>query len=449
MNNTVTKHKENINIQYIAVDLLKPSEHNPRKWPEDKISALRESIRRFGLVDPIICNSAAGRENVVIGGNFRLNVAKELGYKEVPVVYIKLEDLERERELTIRLNKNTGEWDLDLLAAFDEALLKDIGFDSEELDEVFADLDPEPETFDLKRELEKIGVDEVTIKKGDIFDLDGSRLMCGDSTIKEDVLTLMNGEKADMCMTDPPYILDYLHGKKRNGKATEGFGYKRDRKYLETDVLPENFTDLWMANVAAVQKENFSIISYENPKNLKTIWEAMEKHWRYRNTIIWHIPNRVQGFSSKYKLFNKHDFALVGTSGDVALNDEREDDELFQSAYEAAIFATSGKPHWESYGKGKAYCPTDHIEHIASDEKHSGQGIIFGTKPVEVLIPYIKVLTKRSDLVIEPFGGSGSTLIASVSLGRRCYIMEKVPTYAAIIIARWEKHTGKKAKKLN
>lgn len=438
-----------IKIELVSIDTLKPSEHNPRRWPEDKTATLRESIRRFGLVDPILCNNAIGRENVVIGGNFRLSVAKELGYKEVPVVYVKIEDLERERELTIRLNKNTGEWDLDLLASFDEALLKDIGFTSEELDDVFADLDPEPETFDLERELEKIGVGEVTVKKGDIFDLNGSRLMCGDSTVKEDIVTLMNGEKADLCFTDPPYILDYTKGKKRHRKATEGFGYKRDRKYLETDVLPENFTELWMANVAAVQKDDFAIITFENPKNLKIIWEELEKHWRYRNTIIWHIPNRVQGFSAKLKLFNKHDVALVGTSGDVALNTEPEDDELFQNEYQAAIFATAGKPHWESYGKGKEYCPTDFVEHIAADEKNSGQGIIFGTKPVEILIPYIKVLTKRGALVLEPFGGSGSTLIASVSLGRRCYTMEKVPTYAEVILARWEKHTGKKAKKIN
>lgn len=438
----------NLKIEGVAVDLLKPSEHNPRRWPEDKTATLRESIRRFGLVDPIICNNATGREMVVIGGNFRLSVAKELGYTEVPVVFIKIEDMERERELTIRLNKNVGEWDLDLLAAFDEMLLQDIGFTSEELDDVFAELDPEPETFDLKHELEKIGIGEITVQKGDIFDLDGSRLMCGDSTIKEDIIALMNGEKADMCFTDPPYLLDYLHGKKRHGKATEGFGYKRDRKYLETDALPENFTDVWMENVAAFQKEDFSIITFENPKNLKTIWEALEKHWQYRNTIVWHIPNRVQGFAAKQKLFNKHDIALVGTSGNVILNDECEDNELFQSEYDTAIFATSGKPHWESYGKGKKYCPTDFVEHIAADEKNSGQGVVFGTKPVEILIPYIKVLTKRGDLVLEPFGGSGSTLIAAISLGRRCYVMEKVPTYVEVIIARWEKHTGKKAKKI-
>ncbi len=252
-----------------------------------------------------------------------------------------------------------------------------------------------------------------------------------------------------MCFTDPPYILDYLKGKKKkDGKPTEGFGLKRDRRYLETDVLPDNFTELWMANVAKIQKPDFSIIIFENPKNLRTIWNALEQYWKYRNTIVWHLPNRVSGFAAKYKFFNKHDIALVGSGGKVELDLEPEKDELFQQEYENALYATSGKPHWESYEKGKKYCPTDHIDFKAADEKSSGQGIIFGTKPTEILIPYLKVLTKRNDIVIEPFGGSGSTLIACEKMSRQCRIMEKVPTYAEVIKNRWEKLTGKVAVKL-
>ncbi len=438
----------NLNIVYVPISELRPSDYNPRKWNEAQIVALKESLQRFGVLDPLICNSALGRENIVIGGHFRLKVAKDMGLKEMPVVYVNIPEIEREKELNIRLNKNLGEFDLAILKDFGENFLKDVGFDTIELDEIF-EVATTPEHFDLKRELEKLNISEVTIKKGDMFDLDGSRLRCGDSTIEADMLALMNEEKADMCFTDPPYILDYLRGKKKNGKPTEGFGLKRDRKYLGTDSLPENFSDLWMANVAKVQKPDFSIIVYENPKNLRTIWNALEKHWKYRNTIVWHLSNRVQGFSAKYKFFSKHDIALVGTSGDVTLNDEPEDDPLFQEQYETALFATSGHPHWEGPGKGKKYCPTDHIEFVAADEKSSGQGIIFGTKPIEILLPYLKVLTKRGDLVLEPFGGSGSTLIAANKLGRRCYVMEKSEVYTAVIIARWEKTTGKKAKKIS
>ncbi len=437
----------NLKVEYVPISELKPAQYNPRKWNDHTTKQLTESIKRYGLVDPIICNSADNRKNVVIGGHFRLHVAKKLGYTEMPVVYLHIPDIEKEKELNIRLNKNVGEWDLDLLAEFDENFLSDLGFDSEELDDIFG-IEEKPEVFDLQKELEKLDIESVQTEKGDVYQLGDSRLMCGDSIVEADVLKLMNDQKADMCFTDPPYILDYLHGKKRNGKATEGFGFKRDRKYLEVDELPPNFTDLWMANVAKIQKPDFSIIVYENPKNLRTIWNALENHWKYRNTIIWHLPNRVQGFASKYKFFNKHDFAIVGTGGDVSLNIEPESDALLQEEYETALFATSGKPHWETYGKGKKYCPTDFIEYVASDEKNSGQGVVFGTKPVEILIPYIKVLTKRGDLILEPFGGSGSTLIAATKMQRRCYIMEKSPVYTEVIIKRWEKLTGLKAKKL-
>ena len=438
--------KNKLAVQYVAVNILKPATYNPRRWDEAAKSQLKESIKKFGLVDPIIANNAPSRINIVIGGHFRLEMAKELGMKTVPVVYLNIPNLEKEKELNIRLNKNTGEFDWNLLADFGEAFLANVGFSSEELDEVFG-IDEDPEVFDLAKELKKLQIEKIEIKKGDVWQLGDSRLACGDSTVEKDILKLMDGEKADMCFTDPPYILDYLHGKKKK-KSTEGFGLKRDRRYLETDSLPENFTDLWMANISKVQKPDFSIIIFENPKNLRTIWNALEKYWKYRNTITWHLPNRVSGFAAKYKFFNKQDIALVGTGGSVPMNLEPED-ELLQNEYENALFATSGKPHWESYEKGKKICPTDFVEHIAADEKSSGQGIIFGTKPVEILIPYIKVLTKRNDLIIEPFGGSGSTLIAAIKMNRRCYILEKSPVYSEVIRRRWEKLTGLKAQKIH
>jgi len=432
--------KTKLNIVYIPINELKPASYNPRTWSKDAAENLKKGIQEHGLVDPLIVNSADTRKNVVIGGHFRLSVLKELGYQEVPVVYINIPDIEKEKNLNLRLNKNVGEFNLDALADFSEAFLADVGFSSEEIDNIFA-VDETPEVFDLQKELEKLNIAKIEVQKGDVWQLGQHKLKCGDSTIEADILDLMDGEKADMALTDPPYILNYLKGKKKNGSPTEGFGLKRDRKYLETDVLPDNFTELWMANIAKIQKPDFSIIIFENPKNLRTIWNELEKHWRYRNTITWHLPNRVQGFASKYKFFNKTDIALVGTGGDVALNLEPEE-KLFQQEYENALFATAGKPHWENYEKGKKICPTDFIEYIAADEKSSGQGIIFGTKPIEILIPYLKVLTKRGGLVVEPFGGSGSTLITAEKLGRRCYLMEKSPVYAEVIKNRFKKLTG-------
>jgi DNA modification methylase len=433
-------------IQYVQISKLKPAAYNPRKWDEEAVKRLTESIKGFGLVDPIIVNGAPERQNIVIGGHFRLKVAKDLGFKEVPTVYLNISDLEREKELNLRLNKAVGDWDWDLLAQFDETMLADIGFTSEELDTIFDLDDIVPEEFDLQKELDKLDITNIDAVKGDVYKLGDSRLMVGDSTVEADMLTLMGDHKADMVMTDPPYILDYLNAK-RHGKPTEGFGAKRNRRYLETDVLPDNFTELWMANVAKVAKPDFSIICYENWKNIRIIWGEMEKHWKIKNMIVWHVPTRHQNFAAKYKFFSKHDIALVGASGTVEYNHDDEPDGL-QEEYETALYAIAGKPQWEGYDKGKRYQPNDFIEFNAADEKSSGQGVIFGTKPLEILIPYIKVLTKRGDLVLEPFCGSGSTLIAATKLKRRCHIMEKSPVYAEVAMKRWEKVTGLKREKL-
>lgn len=427
-------------------DLI-PYELNPRKLSDEQAEKLKESLNKFNLVEI----PAIDTDNKIAAGHQRVKIMLLLGRGEEEIdVRVPNRKLTKEEfeEYNIRSNKNVGEFNWDLLAKLDEGFLSEVGFSSEELDQIF-DIDVTPELFDLEKELKKLDINKIDLQKGDILALGDSRLMVGDSTIEADVLKLMNGEKADMCFTDEPYLLDYLHGKKKHGTAVTGFGAKRDRRYLETESLPDNFMDLWMANINQVQKENFSIISFENWKNLPKIHETMSKYWKIRNLIIWHLPNRMQGFAAKYKFFNKYDIALLGTTppdkNDLNLDPE---EEFLQNEYETALYATSGKPTWEKYQTGKKYCPTDFVEFKASDEKSSGQGIIFGTKPVEILIPYIKVLTRRDDLIIEPFSGSGSTLIASTKLKRRCYGMEKSPVYAEVIKKRWENLTGQKSIKI-
>lgn len=447
MKNKIKIADRELTVEYVPVASLRAAEYNPRKWTKEATEHLKESIKRFGIVDPLVVNASQKRKGIVIGGNFRMSVFKQLGIKNAPVVWINISDIQKEKELCIRLNKNTGEFDWNILENFGESFLSDIGFTSEELDEVF-DIDETPETFDLEKELKKLQINTIQVKKGDVYQLGIHRVMCGDSTVQKDVMKLMNGEKAGACITDPPYLLDYLRGKKRHGKATEGFGYKRDRRYLETESLPPDFTARWMENIHKIQQENFHIICYENWKNIRVIWNEMEKYWKVKNMIVWHLKNRTQGFAAKYKFFNKYDIAMVGTTeNNLRLNSQDETDGL-QGEYETALYAISGKPHWEPYKKGKKIQPTDFIEFHADDEKHSGQGIVFGCKPVEILIPYIKVLTKRNDLIIEPFGGSGSTLIAAERMRRRCYLMEKSSVYTEVIKHRWEKLTGQKAKKI-
>lgn len=436
-----------LRIEHIRTEDLKPATYNPRSWDEDATKGLTESIKRFGMIDPIIVNAAPERKDVVIGGHFRLKVAKDLGYTEVPVVYLTIPDLAKEQELNLRLNKNLGDWDFDLLASFNETLLVDVGFSSVDLDTIFDINIDEPDNFDLNKELAKLNIDSIEAKQGDIYQLGDSRLIIGDSTIASDIEALMDGEKANMCFTDPPYILDYLHGI-RHYKPTDGFGPKRNRRYLETDSLPDDFTEKWMSAVADSMQPDCSIIVFENWKNIRIIWEEMEKHWKVKNMLVWHLPNRHQGYAARNKFFSKHDIALAGANGEVEFNHEPEESGL-QEEYETALYATCGSPHWEGYAKGRGAQPTDFIEFNADDVKHSGQGIIFGTKPIEVLIPYIKVLTKRDDLILEPFCGSGSTLISAVKMKRRCYLVEKCPVYAEVAMKRWEKFTGLTRKKLH
>ena len=145
-------NSENIKIEYVDTNLLRPAEYNPRRWDAEAERNLKESIKKYGIVDPLLANSADERKNIIIGGHFRLAMIKELGITPVPVVYINIPDLEKEKELNIRLNKNTGEFDWDLLATFDESFLSGAGFSSEELDDIFA-IEDTPEQFDLEKEL--------------------------------------------------------------------------------------------------------------------------------------------------------------------------------------------------------------------------------------------------------------------------------------------------------
>ena len=146
-----------INISYVDLSALLPADYNPRTWDEVAISKLTDSIRRFGLVDPLIVNSAPNRKNIIIGGHFRYEVAKRLGINKVPVVYVNIPDVEKEKELNLRLNRNTGDWNYDLLKSFDMDLLLDIGFDDADLSTIWDEsLSVEEDEFNTEDELSKI-----------------------------------------------------------------------------------------------------------------------------------------------------------------------------------------------------------------------------------------------------------------------------------------------------
>jgi len=478
---------EKLKIEYIPLKDLKPNEYNPKQMSGKEAEDLKKSILEFGVVDPLIVNKAKGREGIIIGGHQRYKIYKELGYKSVPIVYLNIPDLQKEQELCLRLSKNTGSWDFDLLANFDEDLLSDAGFESGEIDDIFGlNID---EDFDVEKELEKVlKGGPKRVNQGDIWQLGEHKLIIGDCVDRENWEKLLGEERYDYLLTDPPYRLAYTQRarkiKTKNGaklkkdkvylstgktdgkgrfkgyvKTKNGFGYRAQRSYLGVEKrggVPEY--DDWLSLANEFQNpKGVNIMVFENWRNTVELWQAIEKYWKIKNMIIWHLPNRCQGFGRQYLFFNKYDIAMVGDNQETDLNEgyEMELDEYLREkgqklldTNEVIIYGQKGDSYWDRRKGTKWATATDHITWTAETGKSSGQSIIFGTKPIQILVPYIKILSPRNGIVADPFAGSGSTLIACEIMKRKCRAIEIEPIYAEVILARWEKFTGNKAAKL-
>jgi DNA modification methylase len=401
---------EDLKIIQVKITNLRPSEYNPRQANEKECTDLKNSIQRFGLVDPIIVNSNPKRKNIIIGGHFRCRMATELGYQEVPVVYINISNLDKERELNVRLNKNSGSFDYDLLANFDEDVLKDIGFDSKELDKIFQ-LDTKPEDDEVPE------ARATNIKLGDLFKLGEHRLLCGDSTKREDVERLMAGEKADMVFTDPPYNVNYGSVKnhpswKRTIKGTPSrISHERNDEFITNDNLEEGkwleFVRSYMVKLFEYCKGAFYIcMSNKEMYSNKEIFEDLGGHWA--SFIIW----------------NKEQFVL-------SMQD-------YHRQYEPILYG------WKE-GDKKYWCGSRDQSDLWNIHRPLKSPEHPTMKPVELCERAIRNSSPRDGLILDLFGGSGSTLIASTNASRRCNIIELEPKYVQVIIDRWEKFTNKKA----
>ena len=422
---------DKIQIEYVDINLLKPAEYNPRKSSDKDHQDLKASMERFGIKDPAIVNCAPERLNVIIGGHFRVRVAKDLGHTQFPVVYVNIPDIEKEKELNIRLNKNTGSFDLELLAHFDEDFLKDVGFNSDELENIF-DLGVEEDDFDAQKEYEAI--EKAETNSGDIYLLGSHRLMCGDSTKTEDVLRLMDGQLADMVFTDPPYNVNYNYAvkykkihKARKKMFLDGGKIFNDNKSAEDF---EQFLFKVFKNVYQVSKDEMSIYVCHATKSQAEFFNAFgDTGFHFSQTIIW-LKERII----------------------LALGQD------YHRIYEPIIFGwKEGKKHY----KNKKICTEKEVWDLAkldfeerldlwylardksSQYEHPTQ------KPVRLPERAIKKNCPMGGLLYEPFGGSGSTMIAAHQLKRKCYSMELDPKYCDVIVKRYERHTGGKAVKVN
>lgn len=422
--------KDNLKIESVKIASLRPAEYNPRKWDKEAFEQLSESIKRFGLVDPLLVNSAQGRENIVIGGHFRLAVAKELGFEEIPVVYLNISDPEKEKELNLRLNRNVGEFDFDLLKEFDLNLLLEVGFNDTDLSGIWDDvLEVNDDGFDVDKELEKIVTP--TTQLGDFFALGEHRLICGDSSDPEVVKKLAGDDRALMVYCDSPYNIQLNYAKGFGNQNKYGGGYK-------DDLPPEEykaFLKKTMENALAVSEKDTHVFYWNDQNHIGLIQELFDEIGIKNQRVCLWIKNN---FNATPKIaFNKaYEPCIYGTRGTPFLSDGvRNLSEIMNKDIDS--------------GNRTADDILDYfdiwlVKRLASNEyEHPTQ------KPVTLHEKPLRRCTLIGDTVLDLFGGSGSTLIACEQMKRRALLVEIDPIFCDLIIKRYEQLTGKQARKLN
>jgi len=418
-------------IEHVKINEIKPAVYNPRKWDEKIISDMTESIKRFGLCDPLIVNGAPTRKNILIGGHLRLKVATILGFTDVPVVYLDIPEIEREQELNLRLNKNLGNWDEELLKAFDTGLLLDVGFTPDDLNNFFDDvLDVSDDNFNVNAELAKIVTPES--KPGDLYQLGDHRLLCGNSLDPKDVSKLMGTDKAQMIYCDPPYNigLDYRKGIGTNGKYTTE---KLVNDSKNTDDYGA-FIEESLKNALDVGKQDIHIFYWCDEKY---VW------------LLQTLYQKLGVMNRRLCLWVKNNF---DPTPQIAFN----------KVIETCVYGTRGSPTLNPSIKNLSEIMNGDVNSIGmyddlmsivqlwlvkrdntADYEHPTQ------KPITLNEKPIKRCTAPGEIILDLFGGSGSTLIAAEQLKRRAFLVELDPTFCDVIIRRYEHFTGNHAKKLN
>ena len=387
-----------MNIEKKNVKDLLPADYNPRKdlQPGDpEYEKLKRSIEQFGYVEPVIWNKQTGR---VVGGHQRLKVLIDSGITEVDVVVVDM-NTEKEKALNIALNKISGEWDTDKLALviadlqgadFDVSLT---GFDPEELDDLFRDDvkgGVKEDDFDVEAELRK----PVFSKAGDLWMLGEHRLLCGDSTKPETYELLMNGKKAQLVVTDPPYNVDY--------KGTAG--------KIKNDKMAED------------QFEQFLLAAYSQ------MYESMTDD---ASIYVFHSDSHGLAFR---KAFEEAGFYLSGCciwkKQSLVLGRSP-----YQWQHEPVLFG------WKKKGKHQWYTGRKEstIWEFDKPKKNADHPTM---KPVALVAYPIMNSTMTGCFVLDPFGGSGSTLIACEQTGRTCYTVELDEKFCDVIVKRYIDQVG-------
>ncbi len=420
---TLTMNKENINIVYVPISELRKADYNPRKWSKNQMEQLKQSIVSFGVVDPLLVNGAENRRNIVLGGHFRLEAMKDLKHSEAPVVYLNIPDIEKEKELNIRLNKNQGEFDFDLLKEFDMTFLDTIGFSNEELETIYLhELDTESDGFNVEKELEKIKRPKSMV--GDMYKLGAHRLVVGDASDIEVVKSLVGDDKVALSYLDPPYNISLSYNSGIGGTKEYG-GTTKDNK---TDEQYEEFLCKVLENAIAVSDKDAHYFMYCDHSYVPLVANLYKKlEIDFKRTCIWlkGIANQTPqiAFSKVYEP------CVYGTIGDPYISKNyRNFDEILN----------------KEVGTGNEMIEdvTDMFD-IWLEKRLPGHLYTHPTeKPITLHDKPFKRCSKPGDIILSLFGGSGGDLIAADQLKRICYMTEADPVFADLILLRYEVYSG-------
>ena len=413
--------------------IIQPYKKNAKKHPDVQLRAIARSIKRFGFLQPIVVDDSG---TIVVGHGRDLG-AKVLGFEELReaakaskgetfIPYQKADTLTKDEINAYRLadNKlNETDWDTELLAEalkeIPDDLLGDTGFNEEEVAEALGKaITGEEDDFDITPPVEP------KTKLGDLYALGEHRLLCGDATKREDVERLMGGEKADMVFTDPPYGVSYV------GKTKDAMTIENDE--LEDDGSLLSFLQASLGNVVEVLKEGGPMYVAAPPGPLfQTFGEVLKGLGVWRQTLNWVKNSLVMGRSDYHY---RHEPIFYGwKEGAVHVwSGDRTQDTVWEKEPTDTELLKWAKQQFDKSDCWKIKRPSKSIEHPTM-------------KPIKLIVRALQNSSKIGDLILDSFLGSGSTLIASEQTGRKCYGLEISPAYCDVIIARWEKLTGKNA----
>jgi len=388
-----------------SINDLVPAEYNPRQLMEKQKEALQASLDRFGQAQEIAINT----DGTIIGGHQRIKILKELGYETVRVsIPDRPLTKEEEKELNVRFNQNIGEWDFAALSDnFELDELTDWGFDLDELSKQFDLLVTAEEKDDEVPEVPK----EPIAKLGDLYKLGEHRLLCGDATKVEDVERLMDGQKADITFTSPPYNVGHNLGYKNKNDKYDGSGDNIENY--------DQFLTDWVLLALKYSRYVFN--------NIQML--ANNKH-----DIIRHLAE-VNNYVCDVAFWKKSQVAPA-----MAAN-------VMNSQIE--MIWILGKENKRSINTSEFRgTVANFIETSSAMKDNKNTKIHNATMPVALCDWVIKNFTQLKMSIIDVFGGTGTTLIAAEKLGRKCYMMELDPKYIDVIVKRWEDYTGSKAEKI-